>query len=130
MPSRMLRLLPASLLALVSTVCAAPAFAQPRPAPVTDSLARMNESIDALTRKVWPSVVQVLVTSYGAQPPEARDDSRVVFGRQSSVGSGPDPSGSNAAMQTTMPGRCGCPAPTTIHSLPLHRRTTPCAVAA
>ena len=39
----MLRLLPASLLALVSTVCAAPAFAQPRPAPVTDSLARMNE---------------------------------------------------------------------------------------
>ena len=88
MPSRMLRLLPASLLALVSTVCAAPAFAQARPAPVTDSLARMNESIDALTRKVWPSVVQILVTSYGAQPPDARDDSRVVFGRQSSVGSG------------------------------------------
>jgi serine protease Do len=67
--------------------CAAPTFAQ-RPAPVTDSLARMNESIDALTKKVWPSVVQILVTSYGAQSPDARDESRVVFGKQSSVGSG------------------------------------------
>ena len=25
----------------------------------------MNESIDALTKKVWPSVVQMLVSSYG-----------------------------------------------------------------
>jgi serine protease Do len=32
--------------------------------------------------------VQILVTTYGAQSPDARDDSRVVFGRQSSVGSG------------------------------------------
>jgi serine protease Do len=48
----------------------------------------MNESIDALTKKVWPSVVQILVTSYGAQAADAREDGRVVFGRQSSVGSG------------------------------------------
>jgi serine protease Do len=79
------RILPCALLVIASAV---PAFAQQRPAPITDSLARMNESIDALTKKVWPSVVQILVTSYGAQSPDARDESRVVFGRQSSVGSG------------------------------------------
>ena len=79
------RLVSASVLVMVFAV---PAFAQQRPAPVTDSLARMNESIDALTKKVWPSVVQILVTSYGVQSPDARDESRVVFGRQSSVGSG------------------------------------------
>ncbi len=73
--------------ALLVIASASPAFGQ-RPAPVTDSLARMNESIDALTKKVWPSVVQILVTSYGAQGADARDESRVVFGRQSSVGSG------------------------------------------
>ena len=27
----------------------------------------MNESVDALTRKVWPSVVQILVSGYGAR---------------------------------------------------------------
>ena len=37
------------------------------PAAPEDALARVNESIDALTRKVWPSVVQILVTSYGPQ---------------------------------------------------------------
>ena len=63
---------------------AGPAFAQ-RPAPVSDSLARMNESIEALTKAVWPSVVQILVTSRGAQSP-TRYESHVVPGRQSSVG--------------------------------------------
>src|SRR5215211_3759375 len=33
----------------------APALAQ-KPAQPQDSLARLNESMDALTRKVWPSV--------------------------------------------------------------------------
>ena len=45
--------------------CSLPAFAQ-KPAPAADSLVRMNESMDALTRKVWPSVVQIQVTSYTA----------------------------------------------------------------
>jgi len=49
---------------------------------------RMNEAIDALTRKVWPSVVQVLVTSYGAREESPRGESNVVFGRQRSSGSG------------------------------------------
>ena len=48
------------------TAIVAPAAAQ-KPVPAPDPLARMNESIDALTRKVWPSVVQILVTSYGAR---------------------------------------------------------------
>ena len=48
----------------------------------------MNEAIDALTRKVWPSVVQILVTSYGAREDAARGDANVVVGRQRSTGSG------------------------------------------
>ena len=44
-----------------------PADAGQKPAPSQDPLERMNESIDALTKKVWPSVVQILVTSYGAR---------------------------------------------------------------
>ena len=43
------------------------------PAPSQDPLVRMNEAIDALTKKVWPSVVQIIVSSYGA-----RDDARGV----------------------------------------------------
>ena len=84
MPSRMLQLASTSLLVMA---LAAPAFAQ-KPAPPPDSLARMNESMDALTRKVWPSVVQIQVTSYAAREQDTRDEGRVVFGRQRSVGSG------------------------------------------
>src|SRR5215471_1483989 len=56
--------------------------------PPQDALSRMNEAIDALTRKVWPSVVQILVTSYGAREEGARGDASIVVGRQRSVGSG------------------------------------------
>jgi serine protease Do len=65
----------------------APAQAQ-RPAPVTDSLARINESLDALTKMVWPSVVQIQVTSFGASEEGEAGASSVVVGRQRSVGSG------------------------------------------
>src|SRR5258705_7310452 len=52
------------------SVIAAVAFvvALPGPAPAQDrdnTLHKLNESIDALIRKVSPSVVQILVTSYG-----------------------------------------------------------------
>src|SRR5262245_30304146 len=57
------------------------------PAPSQDPLVRMNESIDALTRKVWPSVVQIIVSSYGARD-DARGDASMVVGPQRSVGSG------------------------------------------
>src|SRR5262245_39309491 len=76
------------LLVLLLTGAAVPAAAQPRPALSQDPLVRMNESIDALTRKVWPSVVQILVSSYGAREESARGDASVVVGRQRSVGSG------------------------------------------
>ena len=66
-----------------------PAQAQPQPraaSAVQDPLARMNESVDALTRKVWPSVVHIVVSSYAT-----REDPRAavaVVDRQQSSGSG------------------------------------------
>ena len=73
-------------------VClAAPAAAQPVPraAPVNaDPLARMNESVDALMKKVWPSVVQILVSGYAARDEGTPGDTAVVLGPQQSTGSG------------------------------------------
>jgi serine protease Do len=48
----------------------------------------MNESIDALTRKVWPSVVQILVSSYGPRPEGTAGETNLVVGTQRSIGSG------------------------------------------
>src|SRR5262245_32897464 len=69
------------------------AFAQrgaPPPAapPVADALERMNDAIGALTRKVWPSVGQIQVTSLGAQATGRGGSVGTVVGRQRSVGSG------------------------------------------
>ena len=61
---RFLRAVPVVVLFTASTALAQSAT---KPVPAQDPLARMNESVDALTRKVWPSVVQILVTSYGAR---------------------------------------------------------------
>ena len=71
----------------------ASAFAQPvlRQQAAVDPLVRLNESMDALTKKVWPSVVQIQVTSYGPREQSSRDDTSVVVGRQRSVGA-PTPS--------------------------------------
>ena len=60
---------------------------KPSPAPPRDALAQMNESIDALTRKVWPSVVHIVVSSYGARE-QGRGEADVIIGRQRSAGSG------------------------------------------
>ncbi len=72
---------------LLTTALPAPALAQGANQP-QDSLARLNASVDALTRKVWPSVVQVMVTSYGPREQDARGETGAVVGRQRSVGSG------------------------------------------
>ena len=77
-----------SLLVFPLVLGAASNAAPQKPVPVPDALERMNESIDALTRKVWPSVVQILVTSYGVRDQEKPGDTSVVLGRQRSVGSG------------------------------------------
>jgi serine protease Do len=63
------------------------ALAQSAAAPA-DSFDRMNQSIDALTRKVWPSVVQIIVTGYGAREEAGRGDVSAVVTRQRSIGSG------------------------------------------
>lgn len=70
----------------------APAEAQDRS---SDALHRMNESVDALIRKVSPGVVQILVTGYGTVEDTERGNTGVVIGRQRAIGSGfvVDPSG-------------------------------------
>jgi serine protease Do len=78
----------ACLLCLLFTASTAPAQPGQKQPPSQDPLVRMNEAIDALTRKVWPSVVQIQVTSYGAREETARGDASVVVGRQRSTGSG------------------------------------------
>ena len=62
-----------------------------KPAAPDDELAKMDESIDALTKKVWPSVVQILVNSYGPREEAAEAFAATPassLGRQRSVGSG------------------------------------------
>jgi serine protease Do len=76
------------LLPVAIAAAAGPAAAQQKPVPYPDALERMNDSVDALTRKVWPSVVQIVVTSYGAREQGTPGDASVVVGRQRSVGSG------------------------------------------
>jgi len=62
---------------------------------LTDELRKMNESVDALIRKVSPSVVQILVTGYGQLEESEHGATGVVIGRQRAIGSGfvVDPSG-------------------------------------
>ena len=88
-PPRVSRAARIFCLSLLPIAAAAPGRAQQKPAPPPqDALARMNDAMDALTKKVWPSVVQIQVTSYGARDQSTRDDTSVVVGRQRSVGSG------------------------------------------
>jgi S1-C subfamily serine protease len=81
-------------LLLLLLLTPAMAFAQsgpkpvPKPAPPPDPLVRMNESMDALTKKVWPSVVQILVSSYGPRAEGMKGETSLVVGRQRSTGSG------------------------------------------
>jgi len=68
---------------------ASPALAGQAPRTAApDPLLQMNEAIDALTRKVWPSVVQILVTSYGPRDDGAPGSASAVLGSQRSIGSG------------------------------------------
>ena len=92
-PSRpFARTLPLLLLLLLLTPTMS--FAQsgpkpvPKPAPPPDPLVRMNESMDTLTKKVWPSVVQILVSSYGPRAEGMKGETSLVVGRQRSTGSG------------------------------------------
>jgi serine protease Do len=66
---------------------ATPATAQGQAAG-PDALQQLNGSVAGLVSRVSPSVVQVLVTSYGPVDTQPRTDTNLVIGRQRSMGSG------------------------------------------
>src|SRR5260370_18550367 len=53
-----------------------------------DALRRWDESVDVLVRRVSPSVVQIMVTGYGAVSEGTHGNADVVIGRQKAIGSG------------------------------------------
>jgi len=82
---RVRRILFASVALLCFSYSASRGQAQGRS---TDELRRMNESVDALIRKVSPSVVQILVSGYGQVEENEHGNTGVVIGRQRAIGSG------------------------------------------
>src|SRR6266480_130527 len=54
----------------------------------SDPLRRWDESVDALLRRVSPSVVQIMVTGYGTVSEGDRGNAGVVIGKQKAIGSG------------------------------------------
>ena len=53
-----------------------------------DDFGKLNQSVDALVKKVSPSVVQILVTGYGPLEDGDRGSTSTVIGRQRAIGSG------------------------------------------
>ena len=84
---------------LVAVAAAAFVAAFPSAAPAQDrgdnTLRKLNESIDALIKKVSPSVVQIMVTGYGPVETTEHGTTALTLGRQRAIGSGfvIDPSG-------------------------------------
>ncbi len=70
---------------IVSFVGAPAALAQGQ---ATETLRKMNESVQTLIKNVSPSVVQILVTGYGAVEEGERGSTGVVIGRLRAIGSG------------------------------------------
>jgi serine protease Do len=66
-----------------------------KPARATDALHALDESVEALVRRVSPSVVQIVVSGYGASESEGQGQMSVVVGKQRVIGSGVivDPTG-------------------------------------
>ncbi len=73
------------ILAFLTATSAAPAAAQDRS---DNTLRKLNESVDALIKKVSPSVVQILVTGYGPIDSSEHGNTAGVIGRQRAIGSG------------------------------------------
>lgn len=80
----MKRLIPVSILTILALSFASSVNAQAE----TDPLRRWNESVDALVRRVSPSVVQIMVTGFGAVTEGEHGNAGVVIGRQKAIGSG------------------------------------------
>ena len=85
---RRTRLVPALLIVVTSSLPAAAQTPRTSQPPPSDAPERMNQAIDALTRKVWPSVVQIQVTGLGIRDDRATGDVSAVVTTQRSVGSG------------------------------------------
>ncbi|HWW17786.1 MAG TPA: trypsin-like peptidase domain-containing protein [Candidatus Saccharimonadales bacterium] len=84
---------PLSFLLRGLKVAAIAAFVAPLPSIAAqergdNTLRKLNESVDALIKKVSPSVVQILVTGYGPIESGDRSNTAVVIGRQRAIGSG------------------------------------------
>jgi serine protease Do len=73
------------ILAFLMATSATPTAAQDRS---DNTLRKLNESVDALIKKVSPSVVQVLVTGYGPIDSTEHGNTASVIGRQRAIGSG------------------------------------------
>ena len=73
------------ILAFLTATSAAPAAPQDRS---DNTLRKLNESVDALIKKVSPSVVQLLVTGYGPIDSSEHGNTAGVIGRQRAIGSG------------------------------------------
>jgi serine protease Do len=94
MPAR--RKIDASLQTLTPLLILALCFAAPLGAQTKDhpqerwdeSLRQLNDSVEALIKRVTPSVVQILVTGYGPLEESAHGSTGVVIGRQRAIGSG------------------------------------------
>ena len=79
----------AALLAAAYLVSPGPAAGQAaRNARPPDALHQLNDSIEALVQRVSPTVVQILVTGYGAAEDNDRKQTNDVIGRRQAVGSG------------------------------------------
>jgi len=82
--------LPLRFLVAVATA----AFVATLPIEVTaqdrseNTLRKLNESVDALIKKVSPSVVQILVTGYGPVESTEHSTTALTLGRQRAIGSG------------------------------------------
>ena len=73
------------LIFMITTSIAGTMRAQEHP---MQDLQRLNQSVDALIKKVSPSVVQILVTGYGPLEEGDRSSTNTVIGRQRAIGSG------------------------------------------
>src|SRR5260370_23648472 len=76
---------PAAFLAFFAAFYCASYAAQGRN---DNTLRKFNESVDALIKKVSPSVVQILVTGYGPIESSERGSTAAGIGRQRAIGSG------------------------------------------
>jgi serine protease Do len=82
-------------LAMFFLLCAFPTRGQSKDRSGGDALHKLNESVDALIKRVSPSIVQILVTGYGPLEEGEHGNTNAVIGRQRAIGSGfiIDPSG-------------------------------------